>query len=392
MEYRESRLKTFLAAAPGLRAPTRSSSHLIDSSDAIGLSAIRDGWEHLALTTTDFLAFHQSPMQWDLARLAPKVVRSFVAVTRGPGGTIDAIAPTVILDHSFSLRLVKNLRATQPLRVVRILGDQPLVRVEDGTYAQMFRFLLESNHDCDGIWLVWLPFESRCWRAILNSPEFQREIIVHAPNPPDYYSLINLPASFEIYLNRFKGKTRYNLRRQLNRLSQLEGELRCVRITDAAQVPSFLAAASAVNSLTPVYKGGARWSIATDAVACETLAALANSGIMRGYLLKCGEHVRAFVFGYQYRDIYYYHRIGFDERLAPYSPGTVLLYLLLEDLFHHRPPRCVYLGHGGMWNTGPFGTDFLPGTEVLLLRRSVKTQLWVGASTLHRFARRLLRR
>jgi CelD/BcsL family acetyltransferase involved in cellulose biosynthesis len=264
------------------------------------------------------------------------------------------------------------------------------VRNEEGAYLELFRSLLEFNQDCDGIWLVWLPFDSHCWRAISNSPEFQREVMVHIASEHSY-SLITLPGSFEAYLSGFKGKTRYNLRRQVSRLRERGGQLSCVRITDAAEVPTFLSAASAINPRSRVYKGTG-WRISADVEARHKLTQLADSGILRCYLLKCGGVFCAFAIGYQYRDTYYYHRIGFDDRLAPYSPGTVLLYLMIEDLCRHQPPRRINLGHGDTWETSPFGTDKLPGADVFLFRRSLKNHLWTAASAADQFAARLAKR
>jgi CelD/BcsL family acetyltransferase involved in cellulose biosynthesis len=375
---------------PGNRAATRMVGSLVDSADHVNLSGIRNEWEELASKSTAPQSFYQSPAWWDNARALREGVRSVVAVMRGPCGSIEALAPTLILDQTFSLPLVLGLRVTQPLRVARILGDQPLVR-PGGSYTEMFRFLLASNPDCDGIWLIWLPFDSDCWRAISTVAERQREFLVHTPGHAVDYTVINLPDSFEAYLNQFKRKTRYNLRRQVHRLRERGGELRCIRITEPEQVPLFLDAASQINAHGRVHKRtGLRLS--NEPAASQRLAALADNGLMRSYLLKCGDQFKAFALGYQHRDTYYYHRIGFDDRLAAYSPGTVLLYLLLADLFDHRPPHRVNLGHGGAWSTGPFGTDLLPGTEVLLLRRNFKNRLWVAATALRRLARHAVRR
>ena len=45
-----------------------------------------------------------------------------------------------------------------------------------------------------------------------------------------------------------------------------------------------------------------------------------------------------FVNGYQYRGFYHYADVAYNERFAKHSPGTVLLYLLIQDLFAHHPP------------------------------------------------------
>ena len=67
---------------------------------------------------------------------------------------------------------------------------------------------------------------------------------------------------------------------------------------------------------------------------CERLA---KTGLLRSYLLKCGERLRAFVIGYQFNGVFHYAEIGYDREFSEHSPGTVLLHLLIQDLCDHQP-------------------------------------------------------
>ena len=74
-----------------------------------------------------------------------------------------------------------------------------------------------------------------------------------------------------------------------------------------------------------------------------------------------------FVRGFQYANSFYYTWCGFDQRYAEYSPGKVLLYLLIEDLCNHRPPKCLTFLEGGAPYKDVFGTGVLEDASVLLV-------------------------
>ena len=70
--------------------------------------------------------------------------------------------------------------------------------------------------------------------------------------------------------------------------------------------------------------------------------------------------------------------IGYDARLARFSPGAVLLFLLVEDLTLHRRPRVVNFGIGDAHYKREFGTVELSDASIFLLRRTVANRLRVA--------------
>src|SRR5262249_35831919 len=77
------------------------------------------------------------------------------------------------------------------------------------------------------------------------------------------------------------------------------------------------------------------------------------------------------------RGIYHYAEIAHDRAFERFSPGTVLLYLLIEDLIRHNPPRRVNFGISDARYKREFGNAFTRDASVLLLRRSLANTLRV---------------
>jgi CelD/BcsL family acetyltransferase involved in cellulose biosynthesis len=83
----------------------------------------------------------------------------------------------------------------------------------------------------------------------------------------------------------------------------------------------------------------------------------------------------AFVVGYQYAGVYHYAELGFDEAFAEYSPGTVLLYLLLEALHQRQRPELLNFGVGDASYKLRFGNVERFDASCLLLKSSVANRL-----------------
>ncbi len=73
---------------------------------------------------------------------------------------------------------------------------------------------------------------------------------------------------------------------------------------------------------------------------------LAESSMLRCYLLYMREDPVAFIRGYQYEGTYYYEEIGFDKDFRHLEPGTGLNFFVLQDLFSHDKPQRLDFGFG----------------------------------------------
>src|SRR5262249_35857972 len=119
-------------------------------------------------------------------------------------------------------------------------------------------------------------------------------------------------------------------------------------------------------------------------------------GLLRSYVLTAGTQPCAFVLGYQGRETFHHVQIGYDPSFAGYSPGSVLHYLLFEDLILHRPPRWVSFGYGDSEYKRMFGNVHFEEAIVLLVNRRLISKLKVRSYTafksLSRIAKSWIRR
>jgi Acetyltransferase (GNAT) domain len=229
------------------------------------------------------------------------------------------------------------------------------------------------------------------------------QVAIHSLTAPQAHWWIDFPSEPAEYWKKFSAKTRQYFR---SAARKLDHEL--VRFTAREDVERFLKGADQVSQRSWQSKRlGAR---VTDSApmraALERSAAL---GAFRSYLLEQRGRPIAFALCRQWNGKFDYQEIGYDMEFAERSPGTVLLYRLLEDLIAHDPPRWFDFDSGDADYKRMFGNRQTLSGPLMLTRRARKYSLifgasrfssraggqvrsWIGKSRPYKFLRQLYRR
>lgn len=178
---------------------------------------------------------------------------------------------------------------------------------------------------------------------------------------------LDIGADFDSYLGRWSSKTRYNLRRSLKALQARNpaGVLEVAHRPE--QMDAFLREAAAISRTTyqcRLLQSGLDYD--TDSV--KSMQLLAERGEARGYLLRDGGRAIAFAWCSGSGDKITYNVIGYLEEAASLSPGTVLLYLIVEDLFRLGRFKVFDFGVGEAPYKQMFATRALDFADAYLFR------------------------
>ena len=95
---------------------------------------------------------------------------------------------------------------------------------------------------------------------------------------------------------------------------------------------------------------------------------LADRGWLRSYVLTCDGVPCSFILGHQYGSCFYAELVGVDDAWRSYSAGTVILVLVLEDLFKENSPKFYDFGTHVKFQE-IFATESYPEATVWLFRR-----------------------
>jgi len=334
-------------------------------------------WIHLALSCDNLYAFYQSPDWWQYSlnvMLRDHILRlryggdPVIAQIVGNDGTLagmtGAFASNYLLNFKFKSRTLSIFN----ISAIRLMGGQPLVKNDEAIYIELVKTLFEKFPNCDAIHIPWVPIGSNCWNNIHKSNELSQVAKVYVPDK-DYakHFSITLDQSFDGYLQKFNKKARYNLKREVKILdSHCHDQLCMVRIEQANDVKMFLDAAVKVSSKSWQHELEPQMDNSLDER--RRYEQFANQGVLRCYLLRCGETACAFVRGFQFGGVYYYSRIGFDEKFKKFSPGKVLFYLMLEDLHSYNKPNRLNFQEGDYEYKRSFANSCIETADILLMR------------------------
>ena len=144
--------------------------------------------------------------------------------------------------------------------------------------------------------------------------------------------LVELRGAFSDYLAKFSAKRRGNLSRTVKKFAQYSGgELDCREFHTGPEMLEFQRIAVEISSKT--YKQAIGWTFQSSREFGQELVEASATRAVRGYVLYCNEFPAAYAFCRVQKSIVYYTHISYDPQFSEYSPGTVLLYLLIERLY-----------------------------------------------------------
>jgi hypothetical protein len=252
------------------------------------------------------------------------------------------------------------------MRVWSLQGYTPNMPAEAPMYDKLFGRILESEPDA--IQLSHVKTASFLWSYLSSSPLIQKFFSFYTQWGPLPHSLIHLKGSFASYMNRFSSKARKNRLHEIKRM-QTRGDMQFIRVTKVSEVDAFLDAAHGMSQKTWQFlrRGWGIGARDVDVVRGE-MRFLAQRGWLRSYLLKCGNAPCAFIIGLQYGPTFYTSAAGVHPAWRSYSAGTVLLLLVLEDLFRENSPEFYDLGDYQRYKEH-FANESYPEASVWLFRR-----------------------
>jgi len=354
---------------------------LLTPDDCSAIDEIRPAWDALLSSTCNPYALYQSPDWWDHMVDTGEADAPALAVGYEDRGKVAAILPIAKVTRAFEFVMLPRVTLRYPLHGFQLLGSDPLAHPDINLQLSLLSFLGRSYPDAKALYIKCLPANGLLWHHLRTRG--CTDWLPYAEHGIGKLQGIMLPRSFEEYTSKFAAKKRYNLKRQVRLLEEYgSGKLKLVRVESPEQVLGFVRSAQAVSRLSWQFHQGSPQFINGENRVLE-LKDLAQRGILRSYLLVCGEKPCTFVVGYQYRGIYHYADVAFDEHYARFSPGSVLLYLLIADLIETRRPTYVNLGIGDAFYKAQFANNDTDYVSLLLLRKTIASRILITAHATH---------
>lgn len=200
--------------------------------------------------------------------------------------------------------------------------------------------------------------------------------LCYSPREECLYS-VNLQSSFDEYLKLRSPKSRQNLKRSVKRFMESNPE--------AFQIYTLPETIEEFHKKSVFISKQTYQTLMLNAGLPDTpqflraMQDIASRGEARGYLLHIQGKPIAFAWCTTKGDTVGYQVIGYLPEHADLSPGTVLLYLILQDLFSLEKYRSLDFGYGSAFYKEAFATDKLEFADSYLLRSTLENRckLWL---------------
>lgn len=208
--------------------------------------------------------------------------------------------------------------------------------------------------------------------------------------PPRAYHRMKLGTTIEEVYAGFSSGLRAELRRKKKRLFQAFGSDAAIRVyrhpgemDEAVSRIEEIAKKTYQRRLDIGFEGTSEMR--------QHLRFQAEKGWLRMYTLSVNDGPCAFWVGNVYRGCFYSDTLGFDPSLHEYSPGTILLTLVVEDLCAEAAKEIDF--GGGIWRYKErFGNCHAPSASVYIFAPSFRSMLLNLAHGVAVWIERMLRR
>jgi hypothetical protein len=290
------------------------------------------------------------------------------------GQEIVGVVPFVLDQQELICGLGEFQVAKFPMRIMYLQSTHNMP-AEKSAYDMLIGQILRSSPDA--IYVNNVRTESFFWNYLHNSTLIRRWFQFYSRKGSLPHLLIRLDGTFESYMKKFSAKTRKNRFREI-RLLRERGDVQLMRVTKASEIDAFLGAAYEISKRTWQFDRG--MGLLDPDIVRSKLQFLAQRGWLRSYLLKCGDVPCSFILGQQYGSRFYTEFAGVDYAWRGYSVGSIILLLVLEDLFKENSLRFYDFGSYVKWQEY-FATESYPETGAWLFSRRAYPHL---ASSIYR--------
>ena len=221
----------------------------------------------------------------------------------------------------------------------------------------------------DGYLIRSCPAEGQAWRIRRT-----RDHLLYAPRRYRRH-WTEISGDFETYLGTLSAKTRSSLRRKVRKFEDAAGgrDFRVYRTAAEMEVFHGLARTISEKSYQERLMDA---GLPTTPDFCAEMRSLAKADLVRGYLLFHQGTPIAYTYGPVEDGVVIYDHTGFDPAKRALSPGTVLQFLILEDLFAEARFHRFDFTEGEGAHKALFGTHSLDCMDLYVLRPGLRT---VGA-------------
>ena len=193
---------------------------------------------------------------------------------------------------------------------------------------------------------------------------------------------IDLGWTFEEYRQKFSSKTRSTIQRKIRKFTNYcGGKLEWRAYRTPAEIPDFFALARTVSTRT-YQERMLDIGLPDDDQFLSDSVALAAEDRLRAFILFHGSRPVSYLYCPEEQGVVTYAFLGYDPDYRRWSPGTILQWLAIEQLFEERKFRFFDFTEGTSDHKRLFATHYRLCANVFFVRRSLRNSLLIRSHRL----------
>jgi len=349
---------------------------IVLSLDTPDRETIFNQWKSLLVSLNSPFALYASP-DWFETLQATDPDNYALSLSRTKDDGVKSILPLQFKSRDLIFSVARKEIFSYKTTCAIVLGGEPLGTMQVEEYDTLFQELFNSKKNIDAIFFKCLQDTNPFFNKLNHLGKQSGAFIHFIERKPETFTYVKLDNSFDEYLAKFNSKARYNLKRQWRVALKTSGnKLKIERITNISQMKFFEQTGKFI--LDNSWKSGMSENYSTFSQEnCNIYKAVAEKGLLRSYVLMADDDPWAFVLGFQDQGIYHYSNIAYSKEYSKLSPGIVLFYKMMEDLFLFDTPDIVNFGIGDSPYKRRFGTNSLISSDHLLFRNNFKNKFMI---------------
>ena len=321
-------------------------------------------WRERQRVQDRFMALTAGP-EWFRMMALSREGSGVAAIRSREPASLVAVLPLLPMIWSLNLGVAGRCWYRRNLSVLRVCGGDLIEKdVDPRDLTALWRNVTERYPAVQGLWFDHVGSETRGDKIRRSADGASGFLVQSVFRGLPHYRLKLPPAAEEIRRRRSRESLK-KIQGRERALSRAAGaECRLVEIRRPLDWEPYVGKIMDLMSHTWQSR---RLGHRFDA---SSLRDVAQAGWLRSFLLLAGESAAAFAFCFQGEGVLVYEQIGYDPAFAKYSPGTILLYRLLDRLYETDTPECVDFGEGEAEYKSLLADEVTSVDGLMVLRRS----------------------
>ncbi|MET0029224.1 MAG: GNAT family N-acetyltransferase [Candidatus Thiodiazotropha sp.] len=243
-----------------------------------------------------------------------------------------------------NFRLSRRLNFTSDLSVLELLGCDLVGKNSYSSLKAIANSVWNDFRSVDAIYLKSVNVGSSIWQTFSDNNWRVDNALVYMPDTERTFHYVDSIKTHQEYIDGFKSKQRISFKRKIKKINEaFPGKVEIHRIDYADDLDYLtLSAKQIVQNSWKMHSF--RQPIPESINNQQFLRQVTENGFLRSHVLSLDGVPCAFTVGFLCNGIYHCADTAYDINYAKYSPGTVLLYLAIEDIINSDQAKVIHFG------------------------------------------------